>query len=208
MAAQFLSGRGFKEVYSLKGGIKAWQGIKAVGPVELNLDLIRGDESPAEMIETAYGMEGVLGNYYQIASEEVKDAEVAALLKKLKGIEERHQQLLMDQYGKLNTPDFEGPQILVDLLPPILEGGFRFSEFLNQNKAAMQTVSGVLDVAMMVETQALDLYLRFGRKTTEESTQKILYKIADEEKTHLEALGKLRDKESIADLRDQGSSYP
>ena len=64
MAAQLLSGQGFREVYNLKGGIKAWQGVKAVGPVELNLDLIRGDESPGEIIILAYGMEEALRRFY------------------------------------------------------------------------------------------------------------------------------------------------
>ena len=64
MAARLLSGQGFREVYNLKGGIKAWQGVKAVGPVELNLDLIRGDESPGELIVLAYGMEEALRRFY------------------------------------------------------------------------------------------------------------------------------------------------
>jgi rhodanese-related sulfurtransferase len=46
-AAQLLAGLGFKEVYNLQGGIKAWQGLKASGPKELNLDLVRGDETPS-----------------------------------------------------------------------------------------------------------------------------------------------------------------
>ena len=50
---------------------------------------------------------------------------------------------------------------------------------------------------MMIETQALDLYLRFAMKMSEESSKKILYKIADEEKAHLEALGTLRDKNTL-----------
>ena len=45
MAAQLLSGQGFKEVYNLKGGIKAWNGMKAVGPAELGMALITGKES-------------------------------------------------------------------------------------------------------------------------------------------------------------------
>ena len=49
-AAQLLSGLGFKEIYNLKGGIKAWRGGKAAGPRELNLELVHGDETPAEMI--------------------------------------------------------------------------------------------------------------------------------------------------------------
>ena len=47
VAAQMLSGWGFKEVYNLAGGIKAFQGHKATGPQELNLDLVKGDETPA-----------------------------------------------------------------------------------------------------------------------------------------------------------------
>lgn len=196
MAAQFLTGRGFKEVYSLAGGIKAWQGLKAVGPAELHLDLIRGDESPFEMIEIAYGMEEALGRFYAIVVEEVNDEEVISLLNNLRDVEERHQHMLQARYEGMNRPNHEGPQKPSDPLAQILEGGFKFPEFLNQNKPAMQTLYGVLDVAMMLETQALDLYLRFGLKTTDESTKKILYKIADEEKAHLSALGHLLDKKS------------
>ena len=52
-----LSGFGFEEAYNVKGGIKSWQGQKATGPVELNLDLIKGDESPSEIVVFAYGLE-------------------------------------------------------------------------------------------------------------------------------------------------------
>lgn len=196
MAAQLLSGRGFKEVYNLEGGIKAWQGIKAVGPVELNLELIRGDESPAEMIEIAYGMEEALRGFYRVVAERVKDGEVISLLKKLGDMEERHKKMLLDQYERLIGPDQEGLPRIADRSFQILEGGFKFSEFLSQNEEAMQTLEGLFDVAMMVETQALDLYLRFGMKTTAEATKGVLYKIADEEKSHLSALGQLREKKS------------
>lgn len=191
MAAQFLTGRGFKEVYSLAGGIKAWQGLKAVGPVELNLDLIRGDETPLEMIETAWGMEEALGRFYALVVEEVKEKAARSLLKNLIEAEKRHQQMLHDLSEGLDGKAPGGPRMLVNRLPQVLEGGFQFSEFLSQNRVTIQTLSGVLEVAMMLETQALDLYLRFGLKMTAEPTKKILYKIADEEKAHLSALGQL-----------------
>ena len=47
---------------------------------------------------------------------------------------------------------------------------------------------------MMLETQALDLYLRFAGKIESASTKEVLYRIADEEKSHLQALGRLRDR--------------
>ena len=64
VAAQLLSGRGFQEVYNLSGGIKAYQGAKASGPQELNLDMVRGDESPEEMLKLAFGFERALGIFY------------------------------------------------------------------------------------------------------------------------------------------------
>jgi sulfur-carrier protein adenylyltransferase/sulfurtransferase len=200
VAAQFLAGQGFKEVYNLKGGMMAWQGLTAIGPVELNLDLIRGDESAAEMLEVAFGLEGALQKFYLIAGENVKDREVAALIKELAAVEEKHQQMLLTDYAELTNQEVAGPQSLVKRLPQILEGGFEFSEFLNQNQATMQTLFGVLDLAMMLETQALDLYLRFAAKTTEESTQKVLFKIADQEKAHLTSLGKLVEKKTSKGL--------
>ena len=44
-------------------------------------------------------------------------------------------------------------------VPKTLEGGFNAEEFLETNKAHLQTAPEVLDLAMMLETQALDLYL-------------------------------------------------
>lgn len=165
--------------------------------MEFNLDLIRGDESPVEMIEIAYGMEEALRKFYLLAEEKTKDETVAALLKKLGDMEERHKQILLSRYQALNSEDPGASARLGDRLPDILEGGFKFSEFISQNQAAFQSVAELLDLALMVETQALDLYLRFAMKTVEGSTQKILYKIADEEKAHLEALGRLRDKTTL-----------
>lgn len=196
MAAQLLIGQGFKEVYNFKGGMMSWQGLTASGPVELNLDLIRGDESPAEMIVIAFGMEGALQQFYLTVSEKVNDLEVASLLKNLAAVEEKHQQLLLGEYGGLKNTEGESPLRLANQLPEILEGGFRFSDFLNQNQTAMQTLSGVLDLALMLETQALDLYLRFAEKTTEDSCKKVLYSLADQEKAHLSSLGKRVEKTS------------
>lgn len=164
--------------------------------MELTLDLIRGDESPREMIEVSYGMEETLRKFYLLAGEKIEEGEVAALLKNLAGIEERHKQILLSRYAELNPEETEAPAGLADRLPQILEGGFKFSEFLEQNQAVFNSIAELLDLAMMIETQALDLYLRLAMKISEESSREILYKIADEEKAHLGALGILRDKNS------------
>ena len=43
----------------------AWNGLKAEGPVELNLDMVRGDETPVQIIKLAYGMEQSLADFYR-----------------------------------------------------------------------------------------------------------------------------------------------
>ena len=142
MAAQFLAGQGFKEIYNLKGGIKAWQGVKAFGPVELNLDLIRGNETTEEMIALAFGMEEALRRFYDQMITRTGDPQVQALLTKLAAVEIRHQELLLSLYKKENPPDTHGEALTGRISGEILEGGFRFGEFLRQNEAVLQTTPG------------------------------------------------------------------
>ncbi len=80
------------------------------------------------------------------------------------------------------------------IVSKVMEGGLTTEEFLEQNEPAMQTVPDVLNLAMMVEAQALDLYLRYSERSKEDKTQAILYDIAEEEKAHLAALGRLMEK--------------
>ena len=191
MAAQFLSGQGFQEVYNLKGGIQAWQGGKAKGPVELNLDLIRGDESQEEMVVIAYGLEKTLKEFYQGSAREDMEEALLNLFRTLAAIEEKHQRLLMDLLpGLAGRSEAELKEERPDSL---MEGGFRSEEFRRENRSFLSTPSGVLDLAMMIETQALDLYLRFAQKSVAEAVRAVLYRLADEEKAHLKALGQYRD---------------
>lgn len=191
VAAQLLSGQGFEEIYNLKGGIKAWQGPEATGPKELNLDLVRGDETPAEIIVLAYNMEDSLQTYYKEMHDRAKDQEVGELFLKLASIEDKHKQTILELSAAIQTPGGSTTISQIDTDKMVLEGGFDMVEFMEQNESLLKTVPNVLDLAMMLETQALDLYLRFAAKTTNAETKEVLSKIAQEEKTHLAALGGL-----------------
>jgi len=56
------------------------------------------------------------------------------------------------------------------------------------------TLEGVIELAMSIETQALDLYSRASDRAKDEKSRLALTKIADEERTHLAQLGKLMNK--------------
>jgi rhodanese-related sulfurtransferase/rubrerythrin len=195
-AAQLLSGLGFNEIYNLQGGIKAWQGGKAAGPRELNLDLVRGDETPPEMIALAYGMEMGLGIVYKKMTERSDDPELKSLLITLADIETRHKERLLEILAEIDSPINDTDAYEAGLRPSILEGGFGLDDFMRENESFFGSVQGVLDLAMMLETQALDLYLRFAGKSTDERTQSVLFSIADEEKAHLGSLGDMMDKKN------------
>ena len=194
VAAQLLVGQGFNEVYNLKGGIAAWQGLKAIGPAEVGLALVRGDETPAEIIVLAYGMEEGLRGFYAAMISEVNDQEVAVTFTKLAEIEVRHKDTLFRLHRELDpsVPDVETFE--AKIVGKLMEGGLTTEEFLDKNRPAMQTVPDVLSVAMMIETQALDLYLRYSDKIENEKTKEVLWRIGDEEKAHLEVLGSLMEK--------------
>jgi rubrerythrin len=196
VAAQLLTGKGFKEVYNLKGGIQAWNGYKAFGPQELNMAMLRGDESAAEITVLAYGMEQALGVFYTTLSERTTDTELRGLFSNLAGIEQRHKEMLRALYAEINPAgaDLKEFESLVD--SKHMEGGFNTEAFMKQNEAHMKTVPDVLTIALMIETQALDLYLRYAKRSTDAHTAEILYKIADEEKAHLAALGRLMEEKA------------
>ncbi len=193
VAAQLLSGRGFQEVYNLSGGIKAFRGAKATGPQELSLDLVRGDESPTEMLKLAFGLERALGIFYDKCRDAAQDKDLVDLFTKLGRIEVVHKQKVYERYAALTpgAPDLAAFE--ADMTPDIMEGGFRVNEFLRANEPWLKTIRQVLELGMMLETQALDLYLRFADKSREEGTKQVLYTLADEEKVHIKALGKLMD---------------
>jgi rhodanese-related sulfurtransferase/rubrerythrin len=191
VAAQMLSGWGFKEVYNLAGGIKAFHGPKATGPRELNLDLVKGDETPAEIIVLAYGMEKALQLFYETLGRGTQDREVRALFDQLAQVEVRHEQRLFETYGQVAPGGQDLKNLEATIVPKTLEGGFDAAGFLRANQAHLETVSQVLDLAMMLETQALDLYLRFAARSSQAQTREVLFTLAGEEKAHLASLGRL-----------------
>jgi rhodanese-related sulfurtransferase/rubrerythrin len=193
VAAQLMSGMGFQEVYNLAGGIKAYRGAKAEGPYELNLDLVRGDESPGDMLKLAFGMEKALGVFYQAMREKSQDQELVSLLTKLGHIEEAHKRQVFERYQAVTPGAPDMAALEVQVAGDVMEGGYRVTDFLAKNEPHLKSALQVLEVAMMVETQALDLYLRFADKSRDEETRATLFAIAEEEKGHLAALGRLLD---------------
>jgi rubrerythrin len=192
-AAQYLAGQGFSEVYNLKGGIAAWQGLKAFGPAETGMITLKGNEPPQEVIVIAYGMEQGLADFYSKVSAMTQDRKVGELLEKLIAIEEKHQAKLFALYQALEPATQERELFEETIVSDVMEGGFTGEEFLEQNKPLLDSVENLISLAMMLEAQALDLYTRYAQKVGDPQSRSVLYGIAEEEKGHLATLGTLME---------------
>lgn len=155
------------------------------------MDLLRGDEAPAEITLFAYGMENALGSFYTTLSERTADKDLGDLLTKLEGIEERHKKMVFELYSDIEPSGMDLHEFESNVTSQAMEGGFDIEGYMKDNEPHMQTPPDALMVAMMIETQAMDLYLRYGDRSSEARTKEVLFKIADEEKAHLTALGRL-----------------
>jgi rubrerythrin len=192
-AAQLLSGKGFKDVYNLKGGINAWQGRKAIGPAEFGMHLLTGDETFEEIIILAYGMEEGMWIFYETIKDSIEDISAKELIAQLAGIEDKHKERLFNLYTTISQSENDLDQFEAKIVSTVMESGMSTDEFIEQNRLAMQDIPGILNIAMALETQAFDLYSRYSQKATDKTTKDILYQIAQEEKVHLKSLGKLMD---------------
>jgi rubrerythrin len=160
------------------------------------MDILRGDESPAEIVIIAYGMEQALGGFYTTLSKRTKDTELNDLFSKLASIEQRHRKMLFALYIEIAPSEKNVRHFEEQVDAKRMEGGFGADDFMKQNESQMKTVPDVLATAMMIETQAFDLYLRYADRSSVGHAKEILYTIADEEKAHLAALGRLLEEKA------------
>lgn len=185
-AAQFLAGQGQFELYNLQGGIKAWRGEVATGPEWQGLELLLGAREYRDGYALAYRMEeGLQKLYLQLAAGATGAA--AALFRQLAGFEALHLQRLRARPGE--SQDLPPG----DSLPPPLEGGGDFPQVLAAFAAASAPAT-ILELAMGLEAQAQDLYLRLARQQDDRASSALFLALAEEEKKHLAFLAEELDK--------------
>ncbi len=153
--------------------------------------LLKGDESQQEIIALSYGLEDGLQKFYAAAADLVTDPEVAKIIGKLADIEVRHKERLFELYHAVESEPQNREAFEAAIDSEMMEGGFNPDSLLEQNLPTFKSPANVLNFAMMLEAQAMDLYLRYADKCQDQKVKDILFKLADEEKAHLKSLGDL-----------------
>lgn len=191
VAAQMLSGKGFTTVYNLKGGIKAWQDPKAFGSEESGLTLFTGKESITDTLIVAYSLEEGLKAFYLAMIPQVKNETARDLFKKLSDIETKHQERIYQEYANITGGGMSREAFQEKIIEPAMEGGITIEEFIAMYQPDLDVVEEIISLAMAIEAQALDLYQRASDRAEKPENKTALLQIANEERSHLEQLGKL-----------------
>jgi rubrerythrin len=189
-----LSGKGYKQVYNVSGGIKAWKSKTAVGDPDLGMDLFSGKESAEDILKVAYSLEQGLQEFYVSMERRAEDSRVKSLFSKLSKIEVKHQLSLLNAFNGLDQEDpVTREEFEAMVAKKAMEGGLTTDQYLELFDPDLGSEIEVISLAMSIEAQALDLYQRVGVSLTQPQARDIIHKIADEEKSHLASLGKLMD---------------
>lgn len=183
-----LAGKGFTKIYNLSGGIKAWKKEVAVGGEEVGLHLFTSIETPEDAVIVGFGLEMGLREFYLSMQEKAGRESTKALFGKLADIEILHQQRLVELYRDMTGSAMTMTEFSAQIVEPMMEGGLSTEEYLKLYNVDYDSELEVLGMAMAIEAQALDLYLRAGQKSADQQTGKVLLQIADEERSHIARL--------------------
>ncbi len=194
-AAATLEGAGFKDVYSMEGGIRAWRGLVAEGVPDSGIGYFSAGTKPEEMVALAWFLENGSGRFYGELIHAVDDPAVADVYRELESAEEHHKSTLLDLYkGLTDNPDpgFPSSVISIEHEDDVMEGGMRVSEALQWVKG--KRVTETLELSMALETNSYDLYLIMERRLKGQPSAKTFRALSAEEKQHLERLGGMLEK--------------
>ncbi|MEJ2658152.1 MAG: ferritin family protein, partial [Desulfobacterales bacterium] len=119
--------------------------------------------------------------------------EIKSLFRKLSDIEMLHQNRILEEYIQITGKEIDRDTFESGQVEKVVEGGLTTDEYIRLFKPDWNTPSDIVDLAMSIEAQALDLYTRAADRSSDERIRGAMKKIAEEERVHLELLGNMLD---------------
>lgn len=196
-ATNLLLGTGLKNVYTMEGGIRAWKGMVAHGPPEAGMAFFTPATDAEEIVGLAWALEEGSKLFYQgVAEHFTQDEETKQMFNWLVAAEKNHEKHLLETFESLSgtKPDFAKlrHKFSDSLNGSVMEGGVIVKEALAWIKD--KGVSESLELAMALEVNALDLYIKMSRTIDDKKARQVFEKLSEEEQVHLEKLAELLDK--------------
>ncbi len=176
----------------MNGGIDAWDSLVSKAAVGQGMYLIEGNETVEEVVILAYGLEEGSRRFYQELAQRSDVPEERRLFETLREAEVQHEDRLWERYRALPGKPGERRMFEADIVPRALEGGLSPDQLLARYPEAFGGFAETLDLAMALETDALDLYLRMAAAFDDAEIRSVFFELAEEERGHLKRLGDLR----------------
>lgn len=194
VVAQMLSGKGYQNLYNVSGGIHAWGKETAIGLQDTGMYLFDDVADVESAIVTGFGLEEGLREFYLKMAEKTESDEAKKLFTMLADIEIVHQKQLLVIYKDVTGKSANMEEFAAKVIEPAMEGGLSTDEYIARFYPDLNKLTDILDLAMSIEAQALDLYFRAAEKATDENVKKALKQIEKEERTHIAKLAEYMDK--------------
>lgn len=186
-AASVLNNAGFKEVYSMSGGINAWDGLVAEGELEMGTAWFATATKAEEYLALAWLLEDGSRQFYAELARYFHEAPAGDFFKRLIAAEDAHKETLHKLYHGLSTrsagDDFPAAVLPGTVFETMLEGGLPLAEALRwlPGKTAQQA----LELAISLEVNAYDRYRIMSLAAADQEARQAFKRLAGEEKSHL-----------------------
>jgi rhodanese-related sulfurtransferase/rubrerythrin len=197
-AAALLKRKGFENIFSMTGGIEAWNGNVASGEYDAGLYLIEGRKTVEEFVALAWGLEEGARKFYSRVMDLVTDSEVKDLLSALVKAEENHKAALGKTLSRIKEKEMTDDMIIDDSLDNIMEGGISVDKAVEWIGNQENSLVSVLELSMHLEANSLDLYMKIYDELEDDDTKHIFSGLVEEEKTHLAMLGNLLNEKIVS----------
>ena len=175
----------------MDGGIEAWNGFVATGGPQQGMNLLEGIESVEDFVRLGMKLEDGTRIFYSEAKSIFSDDASGKIFEMLVNAEKKHRNLLAEAYRHMTGADLGEKDLEKAGGTDIMESGESLKDVLSWMKSEGRTMEEVLDLAMQVETNSLDLYLKIEREIDDKNSKEILGQLISEEKQHLTSLGNL-----------------
>jgi rubrerythrin len=176
----------------MAGGIDAWNGLVAGGAYDSGLAYFSRASRPEELISLSFALEEGNRVFYERVSQDMKDEEAASIFRSMGQAEERHKETLRELHARLSgkSGDPAYPEGMV--AGGLLEGGAPLEETLAWAKG--KPPEEILELAIAMEANALDRYIKMGRAVADERSREVFLALSREEQEHLERMTALLDR--------------
>ena len=157
------------------------------------MHVFSGKETLEDILILAYSLEQGLQDFYRLMTDKTEEGRTRELFELLAGIENKHKDRIYAEYaGTVSSPP-DREEFESKVVSRFMEGGMTTEEYFQHFQLNMGSRADILDWAMTIEAQALDLYRRSADRFRDKEISPFFLRLSNEEKEHLRRLGRLME---------------